>query len=251
MLTSRHLLLFLCSALLISSVRPEDEAEGEGKVQEPEDELRTVGPSKDAQVSFYFVEPTDTQNFLAGKVSTFLVGFANKGEKDFTVHAIEPSFRYPFDFNMIMLNLTAGRVERTVAPKQEATFDYRFIPNEAFIGRPLGLTVNLHYTDSAGGYYVNTVYNETILVQEDESNFNTETGFLFIVLLGIFGGIIFLISQLFSKFTRKSTVVSRQAKYETGTSSDEVDYEWIPRSHLTDKSPKIGSPRNRRVQKAK
>ncbi|CAD5207292.1 unnamed protein product [Bursaphelenchus okinawaensis] len=249
MLSSRQFLFCLCSVLLISTVRPEDEVDGEGTVQE--EEVKTVGPSKDAQVSFYFQEPSDTQNFLAGKVSTFLVGFVNKGEKDFTVHAIEPSFRYPFDFNMIMLNLTAGRVERTVAPKQEASFDYRFIPNEAFIGRPLGLTVNLHYTDSAGGYYVNTVFNETILVQEDESNFNTETGFLFLVLIAISGAILFLVSQLFSKFTRKATAISRPAKYETGTSSDEVDYEWIPRSHLTDKSPKIGSPRNRRVQKAK
>lgn len=55
-----------------------------------------------------------------------------------------------------MLQLTAARHERTVAPKQEATFDYRFIPSDAFIGRPVGFVVNLHYTDSAGGYFVST-----------------------------------------------------------------------------------------------
>jgi hypothetical protein len=38
--------------------------------------------------------------------------------------------------------------------------------------------VNLHYTDAAGGYYVNTVFNDTITVQEDESSFNSETAFL-------------------------------------------------------------------------
>jgi hypothetical protein len=48
------------------------------------------------------------------------------------------------DFSYSMLNLTAARYERTVAPKQEATFDYRFIPSDAFIGRPVGFVVSLN-----------------------------------------------------------------------------------------------------------
>jgi translocon-associated protein subunit alpha len=122
---------------------------------------------------------------VSGKLVSFLIGFANKGEKDFTVHYLEPSFRYPMDFSYSMLNLTAPRYERTVAPKQEATFDYRFVPSDAFIGRPVGFVVNLHYTDSAGGYFVSTVFNETITVQEDESTFNSETIFLFILFIGL------------------------------------------------------------------
>jgi hypothetical protein len=35
-----------------------------------------------------------------------------------------------------------------VPPKQEATFDYGFIPSENFAGRPLGLVVLLRYSDS-------------------------------------------------------------------------------------------------------
>lgn len=253
MFSSRQLLLLVCSALLISNIRAEDEVEGEnGKAeQQVEETAPVVGPSPDAQTAFYFVEPADSKEIPAGKVSTFLVGFANKGEKDFTIHAIEPSFRHPFDFRMSILNLTAARYEKVVAPKQEATFDYRFIANEAFIGRPLGLVVNVHYTDPVGGYFVSTVYNETITVQEDESNFNTETGFLFITLGGLALGGVFLLFQVLSKFTRKSPAVSKSSRYETGTNSDEIDYEWIPRSHLvSDKSPKLGSPKNRKVKKA-
>jgi hypothetical protein len=37
-----------------------------------------------------------------------------------------------------------------VPPKQEATFDYAFIPSDAFIGRPLGLVVELQYVDQVG-----------------------------------------------------------------------------------------------------
>lgn len=60
-------------------------------------------------------------------------------------------FQYKKNNNKIHLFL-----KFKVQPKQEATFDYRFIPSDAFIGRPVGFVVNLHYTDSSGGYFVNT-----------------------------------------------------------------------------------------------
>jgi len=187
------------------------------------------------------------------EVVTFLIGFANKGEKDFTVHFTEPSFRYPMDYSYSMLNLTAARYERTVAPKQEATFDYRFIPSDAFIGRPVGFVVNLHYTDSAGGYFVNNVFNETITVQEDEGPLNSETFFLFIILGGLVVLLLFAAQQYLSKFTRKSPgTYHHQSKQETGTSSD-VDFDWIPKEYINQKSPKTNaSPRNRhrRAEKA-
>ena len=43
---------------------------------------------------------------------------------------------------------TNAKYERLVQPKQEATFDYGFIPSENFAGRPLGLVVLLRYSDS-------------------------------------------------------------------------------------------------------
>ncbi|KAI6178545.1 Signal sequence receptor subunit alpha [Aphelenchoides besseyi] len=256
-------LLFLSVLLMTGNVFAddgvvEDEAEGEGQTEAPatettDDELpKKIGPSADAQISFFLTDPPTGQDIVAGKLVQFLIGFANRGEKDFIVHYVEPSFRYPMDFSYSMLNLTAARFERTVAPKQEATFDYRFIPSDAFIGRPVGFVVNLHYTDAAGGYYVNTVFNQTITVQEDDSTFNTETGFLFVLLIGLVILLLFIGHHYLSKFTRKTPAAYQSARHETGTSKDEVDYEWIPRSHLTNnKSPKPGaSPRNRRAAKA-
>ena len=32
-----------------------------------------------------------------------------------------------------------------MAPTEEATFDYAFVPSESFAARPFGLTVQLHY----------------------------------------------------------------------------------------------------------
>ena len=36
---------------------------------------------------------------------------------------------------------------RVVESKRQATFEYGFIPNEAFSARPFGLSVNIHYKD--------------------------------------------------------------------------------------------------------
>jgi len=266
MFSRRLWLLFLGLLLTTSFVvkaedgAVEDEVEGEAKPAEPEtkeakedeDYPRKVGPSPDAQASIYFIDPPSAHEIFAGKLVSFLIGFANKGEKDFIVHVTEPSFRYPMDFSYAMLNLTTARHERTVAPKQEATFEYRFIPSDAFIGRPVGFVVNLHYTDSAGAYFVNTVFNETITIQEDESAFNSETIFLFIMLIGL-GVLLLLAGQHYlSKFTRKSPGNYHQSKkHETGTTNDDVDFEWIPKEHINHKSPKAGaSPRNRRTAKA-
>lgn len=66
---------------------------------------------------------------------------------------MEASFRYPMDYTYYIQNFTALPYNREVKPKQEATFAYSFIPNEAFAGRPFGLNVQLNYRDASGNYY--------------------------------------------------------------------------------------------------
>ncbi|KAH7698803.1 translocon-associated protein alpha [Aphelenchoides avenae] len=235
----------------------QDDVEGDETPVQPtgkegeaaEETTGLVGPSPDAQVSFIFTSPPNARELVAGKVVKFLIGLANKGEKDFTVKQSETSFRYPLDFSYHIQNFTAARYERLVQPKQEATFDYAFIPSDQFIGRPLGLVVNLHYVDQDGAYYVNTVFNETVTIVEDESTFNTETGFLYVVFAGIVVLLLLVAQHYLSKFTRKAPPAYNPVN-ETGTNKNEVDFEWIPRSTLEKKSPKPGSPRNRRPQKA-
>ena len=72
--------------------------------------------------------------------------------------------------------------DRVVAPKQEGSFDYAFFISEQFMGRPLGLVIELFYEDSDGAQFVSTLFNETLTIVEDDSNFNTETGFLYVLL---------------------------------------------------------------------
>lgn len=104
----------------------------------------------------------------AGVPVEFLIGFRNKGKNDFILDTIEASFRYPMDFNFYIQNFSAIGYNKEVAPSQEATLSYTFVPAEAFAGRPFGLNINLNYRDSAGGYFQEAVYNETVQIVELE-----------------------------------------------------------------------------------
>ncbi|TKR94541.1 hypothetical protein L596_008812 [Steinernema carpocapsae] len=251
-ITAMKLRSLLFAFLLLSVGAFADDAV-DGEVQDEQlaeqvvEDLLKVSASPDVETSFLMTQPEEGYDLTAGQIVKFLIGFHNKGDKEFIVRFSDTSFRYPMDYSYHVQNFTAARYDRVVGPKQEATFDYAFVPNEAFASRPFGLVVNVHYEDKEGQIYTNNVFNQTVNILEDESGFNTETGFLVIIFVGFLAGAAFLSQGFLSKFTRKSGIKKR-AVVETGTSGKkgEVDFEWIPRqalNHNDKKSPKPGSPR--------
>lgn len=95
----------------------------------------------------------------------FLIGFRNKGDQDFIVDAVDASFRYPMDFNFYIQNFSAVSYNKVIAPQQDATFHYSFIPSESFASRPFGLNINLMYHDFKGNIFQEAVFNETVQIQ--------------------------------------------------------------------------------------
>ncbi|CAI2320872.1 unnamed protein product [Caenorhabditis sp. 36 PRJEB53466] len=258
----RHYLMklptvFLLAALGFCAVYAADVVDGEvaddaQKAAQEEDDL-TIGASPDAELAFHFVQPVDANvlhEFYAGKPVRFLIGFQNKGEKDFTVKYSETSFRFPTDYNYNLQNFTRGEYNRKVAPKEEVTLDYGFLTHESYAGRPVGLVVNVHYADADGNVFVNNVFNQTVNILEDDSGFSGETGFLFIFFVALAIGGLYIANQFLSKLSRKSGLSKRRV-VEQGTSS-EVDFEWIPRDAVKNKekrSPAAGSPKARKNAK--
>jgi len=59
------------------------------------------------------------------------------------------------------LQFTAFTYQQTVEPEREATFEYSFIPNEAFSSRAFGLTVNLNYRDSVSTIRFSRLHTKT------------------------------------------------------------------------------------------
>ncbi|PAV61344.1 hypothetical protein WR25_18195 [Diploscapter pachys] len=255
--------------LVASGIRAEDPIDGEvtddagdvkaaaaGSASATEDDELTIGASPDATLAFVFTMPANANHqreFPANRPVRYLIGFQNRGEKDFIIKSSETSFRYPMDFNYHIQNFTQGQYNRRVAPKEEVTVDYSFFTHESFAGRPLGLVVNLHYEDAEGRLYVNNVFNETITILEDDSSFSTETGFLYLVFAGFIVLALFAVQHFLNKLSRKTGLQKkRQPQTETGTTSGaEVDFEWIPREVLkqNEKSPKPSSPKPRKAKK--
>uniref|UniRef100_A0A1I7YZK4 Translocon-associated protein subunit alpha n=1 Tax=Steinernema glaseri TaxID=37863 RepID=A0A1I7YZK4_9BILA len=248
----------LFAALLLSVgvfVRADDAADGEVQ-DEPEvaatgEDLLKVTSASDVRTAFLFTQPEEGTDITAGKIVKYLIGFQNNGDNDYTVRFSDTSFRYPMDYSYHVQNFTAAKYDRVVPAHQESTFEYAFIPNEAFSGRPFGLVVNLHYEDKEGNIFTTTVYNQTINILEDESSVSGENGLLFITLLGIAGFIAFFAYQFLGKLGKKAGFSKKRSTVEVGTSNKkgEIDFEWIPRQVLNmndKKSPKPGSPRVRK-----
>merc|ERR1712244_27389 len=102
----------------------------------------------------------------AGKIVEFLLGFENKADEgEFTIETLDASFRYPMDFTYHIQNFSAISYQKTVKEGQEATVAYSFIPADAFAGRPIGLSINLHYRDAAGNFFIDVcIFGAAVLL---------------------------------------------------------------------------------------
>lgn len=237
-------------------------AEGEvvptDKEVEEEEEEQPLKPSENVDTFILFMNPNvpsgDNRDIPTGQVIRILVGFTNKGDKDFTVETMEGSFRYPQDFSFYVHNFTTVSYSKVVEPKKQATFEYGFTANEAFNARPFGLSINLYYKDSDGTYFRSAVYNETITVVEPDEGLDGETFFLYIFLAAVAVLLIVGAQQMLKTFGKKRLMKPRHV-VEMGTQKTDVDYDWLPKETLQEmnrsprRSPKQ-SPRQRRNKRS-
>jgi len=214
-------------------------------------------PSPDVDTYFLFTKPVGMGlDLLAGKDVHFLVGFANKGTKDFYVDTMDASFRYAQDFSFHLQYFTAIAYNRVVKPKHEVTLAYQFFVSEAFSTRPYGLTVNLFYRDSDGTQFLSAVFNETVSIVELDEGLDGETFFLYVFLAACLVLIVVAAHQFLTALKRKHIhgSTAKRPTIETGTTNtNDVDYDWVPQETLNsfNKSPKVPkqSPRQRKVKR--
>jgi len=194
----------------------------------------------------------------AGKDVHFLVGFANRGKKEFIIDTMDASFRYAQDFSFHLQNFTAIAYNKVVKPQQEVTLGYQFFVSEAYSTRPYGLTVSLYYRDNAGGQYMNAVFNETVNIVELDEGLDGETFFLYVFLVAVLVLVVVAGHQFATQMKRKhlggSSSKSSGKQVERGTSNpNDVDYDWLPQETINSfsKSPKASkqSPRQRKVKR--
>jgi len=225
--------------------------------EDEESDDRILKPSPDADTTFLFTQPSGVVSELpAGKDVHFLVGFANRGSKDFIVEALDASFRYPLDFTFHIQNFSAIPYNRVVKPKQDISLYYAFYTSETYSSRPFGLVVNLYYKDNEGNQYLDAVFNETVTIVEIEESLDGETFFLYVLLAACAVLILVAAQQFLVSFTKKK--ITSGHKIETGTQNhqNDVDYDWLPKETINDlnKSPRRSdrlSPRKSKQNSSK
>ncbi|CAL1288927.1 unnamed protein product [Larinioides sclopetarius] len=227
----------------------------ESFLNEDETDDTVLKPSPDVDTTFLFTQPSGLEAQLpAGKDVHFLVGFSNRGSKDFIVESMDASFRYPLDFSFHIQNFSAIPYNRVVKPKQDISLYYAFYTSETYSSRPFGLVVNLFYRDVEGRQYLDAVYNDTITIVEIDESLDGETFFLYILLAAGLVLILVVAQQFLVNFTKKK--ISSGPKIETGTQNHQfdVDYDWLPKEALNNfnnKSPRRSerlSPRKAKNQ---
>lgn len=232
-------------------VEPEEpDTSATGKDADDEDQPQGIRMSPDVTTAVLFPDFPDKQ-LPAGEAIYVLIGFHNKGEKDFIVETIDASFRYPQDYSYHIQNFTGTTYNTVVQPGHEASFNYAFHPHESYGGRPFGLTVLLMYKDSDGNQFGAGVFNETITFKEVDDTFDGETFFLYVLLAAVALLLVFGLNYAFTKSGFKRSLP--KAVFETGTQNGRtnVDYDWIPKetTDFSKASPRQ-SPRRRRVKRS-
>jgi translocon-associated protein subunit alpha len=215
-----------------------------------EEEEKVLKPSPDAETNILFIRPTVANDLPAGMPVKLLIGFYNKGSKDFTVDTMDAAFHYPQDYSYYIQNFTTFRYYHTVEPNREATFEYGFTPSETFSSRSFGLTINLNYRDSDGNLFVDAVFNNTVSIADPDECLDGETFFLYIFLAAVVVLLGFGAQQLLTSFGKRRLLPSKpRAQVETGTQNNktDVDYDWLPKETLDsmNKSPGRQSPKSK------
>ncbi|KAK3085467.1 hypothetical protein FSP39_003825 [Pinctada imbricata] len=208
-------------AAVTETEKTEEEDEGD------EEEESRLQPSPDVDTVILFTKPQGTTDLPAGDTVRFLVGFTNKGNSKFTVETLEASFRYPQDYSFFIQNFTAAQYNKEVEGQRQASFEYGFSPNEAFAGRPFGLSILLNYKDEEGKQFQSAVFNETVNIVEPDEGLDGETFFLYVFLAALVVLLLVGAQQLLGSLSRKHLSKPRPP-VERGTQNTDVDYDWIP-----------------------
>jgi len=223
------------------------------KEDDDEDKEKQLKPSSDANTFLHFTKPLN-MDFIGGQPVRCLLGFTNKGQKDFILDTMDASFRYPQDYSYFIHNFTLIGYNRVVEPKRQATLEYGFLPSEAFGGRPFGLTILLNYHDVEGNLFQEALFNETITIREPDEGLDGETFFLYVFLAAIVVLVILGTQQLLVSFGKKKVSKPKPA-VEMGTQSkSDVDMEWLPKEIINGLNKSPGerlkqSPRQRRTKR--
>jgi translocon-associated protein subunit alpha len=180
--------------------------------------------AEDVVTSFVFPENADRQ-FTAGEPVEVLVGFRNKGQRQYNITFIDASFNFPLDFSYYIQNFSRWEYGMPVSAAQEVTLAYMFRPDAMLEPRDFGLLVNVYYKDGSGKNYTSTAFNGTVDLLEPVVGWDAQSFFAVLAVLGLLGVGGFFAYRSLSTWAKKQKSAK---KVEFGTKvRKEVEDDWL------------------------
>ncbi|GES75578.1 translocon-associated protein, alpha subunit [Rhizophagus clarus] len=170
-----------------------------------------------------------------GQKNSVKLTFDNKGESNYTIDLIAGELFNKDNPSEIYRNLTAYRYSVAVPSMDHVDVIYNFYAE--FPPQELGLHIYVFFADENAKKFRGVGYNGTVTIVDPEvSIFDFQLIFMYLILIGFFGGIGYLIFQAF--FGGTKTKKKRIVKVEDNAteSSDKLDDSWLPEQHLRPQS---------------
>ncbi|KAL7751585.1 SWI/SNF and RSC complex subunit Ssr1 [Sorochytrium milnesiophthora] len=157
------------------------------------------------------------KEFAIGVPADVLFTFGNNNPtRNYTVRLITAALTDPSDYTRTLKNLTALETNATVPSHEQASLQYRFLPDNVE-PRTYGAVIVLHYLDQDDGYYRAVAYNDQIrLVAPAAPTLDVETVSIYVFLVVALMGTGLLVRKAF--FSSPPTIRRVDSKLS----------EWLP-----------------------
>jgi translocon-associated protein subunit alpha len=180
--------------------------------------------AEDVVTSFVFPENFNRQ-FTAGEPVEVLVGFRNRGQRQYNITFIDASFNFPQDFSYYIQNFSRWEYGMPVQATQEVTLSYMFRPDAMLEPRDFGVLVNVYYKDATGKNYTNVAFNGTVDLVEPVVGWDAQSFFAVLAVLALLGVGGFFAYRSLSTWAKKQKS-SKKVEYGTKV-RQEVEDDWL------------------------
>eukprot|EP00455_Lapot_gusevi_P008309 TRINITY_DN1360_c0_g1_i4.p2 TRINITY_DN1360_c0_g1~~TRINITY_DN1360_c0_g1_i4.p2 ORF type:complete len:207 (-),score=112.30 TRINITY_DN1360_c0_g1_i4:185-775(-) len=171
-------------------------------------------PSADITTTAFFPD-SPTNQLVIGERVHILLGFVNRGDKEFNVTSIGAFLHSPYNHQYVIQNYTRREYGIVVPARTEMTFEYVFKPDPNLEPLDFGFSVDVLY-NASDKMYRSVFYNGTMEFIEAPSTFDIRKVFSYFLIVSIIG----LIAYLVVNATKSGKKVKSA---ERGTRTQAVD----------------------------
>ncbi|GFR51632.1 hypothetical protein Agub_g13988 [Astrephomene gubernaculifera] len=186
--------------------------------------LTNLPPAGEISTGFFFPD-FPTRQFIAGQPVKVVLGVRNEASEAYNVSAIMGSLNNAADFSAYYWNFTQQIYFQAVAPSEELSVEYSFLPPKDLPPNDYQVALTVFYQD-AQGFKSTTFFNQTVSINEKPQLIDWKLIFLYVIFIGlVFAGVYSVWNNVKESQLYKTTVGKKARKVEVSR-ADNAD-EWV------------------------